>query len=415
MDSPLTCAAPMAHRQAEPSLDPVILKRRWVNQADRYWWAWPILTLATPLLLLLFMLVGVWPGGSTEDPEAWRRALELLWERLRKPELRDFWLHTVAMTALSAVGLWAVVTILPRQRLVITADTLSWRLPLPAWSPIKQAGWTIKLTDIVAAKLVKPPFASGGAMTHLELTVKRMPRQLQPAMWVAEDHQERMRPGLLSAWKLMRTAMTTAELLQTPLCTALTARGVHIDDLPLARSARGTGFALESNPATLGVTGAVLACLFYTPIDLLVYSEQYATTPPFALMAICGLVACAAGAAYLANSDAPRAVSIGLAVMLGLTAAAASAPAMLRVNALTDDVGIQPVTYYRTEINRFAPVSDTGWPEIELPQPSYWLLQEEGTQRQIHIRRGGLGLYQMNLDNINAELRSYFQGRRNGD
>ena len=33
-------------------------------------------------------------------------------------------------------------------------------------------------------------------------------------------------------------------------------------------------------------------------------------------------------------------------------------------------------------------------------------------EREIHIRRGGLGIYQINLDNINAELRSYFQGQR---
>ena len=399
----------MAHRSHAP-VEPLVLKRRLMDQSSRYWWLWLLLMFVVPLLLVLLIVAGVWPG-ATDDPEAWAEALELLWDKLNDPESRRFWWQTALATALSAVSLWATATVLPQQRLILTADTLSWRLPLPSWLPINTAGWTIKLTDITAAKLVKPPFgSSGGAMSHLELTVKRFPRVLQPMIWVPEDYRENERPGLLATWKLLRKTMTNDEHLRTPLCAGLIERGVHIDDLPVAH--RPAGFRLESNPATLAVTVAVGACLVYTPLDLMFYGEHYATEPPFGWMVICGLVACGLAGAYLANSDVPKGVAIGLAMTFGVTAGAASAPGMLRVNAMTDDVGLQTVTYYKVAANRFKPRFGGDWPDIELPQPSYWFLQEEGTEREIHIRRGGLGIYQINLDNINAELRSYFQGQR---
>ena len=400
----------MAYR-SKPEPETLVLKRRLVDQANPQWWLWLALFALLPVLLIV-LLAAAGLADQEWDGATWRQFIEVLRKTLDEPDTRDFVWQGLGVSLLSAVGVWGSVTLLPRQRLVLTHDSLTWRLPLPDWLPVHELKWTVRLEDIVSARLIKPPFGASGAMSHLELAGKGMPRQFQVAMWVREDHVERERSGLFAMFRLMRQQLTPTQLLVTPLCEGLQARGIEIDPLGGPRTLGDGGFKLESNPATLAVTVAVLGCLVYTPLDLMLFAERYATTPPYGWMVICGLGGFVLAGAYLVNSEAPRAIAFGLAVMLGIGVGAASGPGMLRVNAWTDQVGIQNVTYYRVGANRFAPLAGGDWPEIELPQPDYWFFQEEDIERQISIRRGGLGFCQIDLANIIEELRNYNLSQR---
>ena len=400
----------MAYR-SKPPPETLVLKRRLVEQANSRWWLLLALLAALPVLLIVLMAAA---GLSDQewDSATWRQFIEVLWKTLQEPDTRNYIWQGLGVSLLSAVGVWGSVTLLPRQRLVLTRDALIWRLPLPDWLPVHELKWTLRLEDIRSARLIKPPFGASGPLSHLELMGKGMARQFQVAMWVTEDHVEPQRSDLFAMFRLMRQKLTPNQLLATPLCEGLQARGIEIDPLGGPRALGDGGFKLESNPATLATTVAVVGCLVYTPLDMMFFAERYATTPPYGWMVVCGLGAFILAGAYLANSDAPRGVAFGLAATLGVCVGAASAPGMLRVNAWTDQAGIQSVTYHRVGANRFAPVAGGDWPEIELPQPDYWFFQDEGIERQISIRRGGLGFCQINLANIIEELRDYNLSQR---
>lgn len=162
-------------------------------------------------------------------------------------------------------------------------------------------------------------------------------------------------------------------------------------------------YDLFKNPFCVATLVFLSLLLAYYVFDSLPLGETYVAGFPYGLFAVAG-----AGCALLVYAinffgGVPRIITLGLAVTAAVAGLMAAHPALLRINAMTDDGAIQMVEYVRTTQNHFDPL-EGGWPAIDMIGRHYWLVVPGEVSRNIPIRRGGLGFYQADLTEIRFEL-----------
>ena len=391
----------------------IVLKQRYSETTGTtLWWLFGFV-LTAPIVMIGYVVMVCYPdSGPVTEWSSWEPALSAYWDQLRERFSLGSIVQTAITLGISVPVLYGVAYVLPKQRLIISGGTLRWHVPVPEWLAFVKHGWSLDLKDVSRARLKSAPFASEAAVI-LELQTNERTRQLPPALWI-EESAPADRPTLMGSWGMMRTRPNRSRVLETPLCAALLDAGVTIEGLE-DRTHAGTGegltFDLDTNGATRVIAGLIVGLLCYGLADTMFYAEEYVTGPPLRWLVAVGLFSAAFGFVCLKNNEAPTLVSLTLSGLLGLMVAGASWPGILRVNAATDSRGLQTVTYYRVAGNRFEPLEDSSWPPVSLPEPAYWFFQEEGIERSVKIRQGGLGLYQVRLDDIRAEIRDYYRNR----
>lgn len=166
--------------------------------------------------------------------------------------------------------------------------------------------------------------------------------------------------------------------------------GVHVYDL-------------FKNPFCIATLAFLSLLLAYYVFDSLPLGETYVAGFPYGLFAIAG-IGCSL-LVYAVNhfGGVPRIITLGLAGTAAVAGLFAAHPALLRINAMTDDSTVQVVQYVRMTQNHFDPVNGE-WPAINMIGRQYWLLVPGDVSRDIPIRKGGLGFYQADLTNIRFEL-----------
>lgn len=162
-------------------------------------------------------------------------------------------------------------------------------------------------------------------------------------------------------------------------------------------------YDLFKNPSCIATLVFFSALLSYYVVDSLPLGETYVAGFPYVLFAFAA--AGCAGLVYVVNhlSGVPRLITLGLAGTAAVVGLMAAHPALLRINAMTDDGSMQVVEYVRMTQNHFDPVVGD-WPAIDMIGRKYWLVVPGEVIRDIPIRRGGLGFYQADLTNIRYEL-----------
>jgi len=114
---------------------------------------------------------------------------------------------------------------------------------------------------------------------------------------------------------------------------------------------------------------------------------------------------------WLLSAKVPRPETLGLSLLLGITAGVALYPGLLRVNEATDDEGLRTYDYRLTEYVVFSPV-DSNLPVLNFPKDAdYWGQFKLGTTHRFELRKGGLGFYQVNMEPVHAKMHEYFVGR----
>ena len=167
--------------------------------------------------------------------------------------------------------------------------------------------------------------------------------------------------------------------------------------------------ALEANARTLIALTILAALASYTLTDLVKNSETYATQPPYGWFAFGGLLVAILVTHWLRNGKIPLPESVVLGVLLGAIFGAALYPALLRVNQLTDAVGMGRYIYRLEADGSLAPLQ-AGPPTLSFPRfADYWASFKVGSVHEFNLRRGGLGFYQIDMAPVNKAMRRYFR------
>lgn len=149
----------------------------------------------------------------------------------------------------------------------------------------------------------------------------------------------------------------------------------------------------------------------YGLIDLVYNTEDYLLAPPETEFFVIGGVTMLVALIFLVRNNIPRMVSIGLSLMLGWAGYFASYAGILRINQFFDDTGLRNHTYVISDHNTLNPV-ESGLPEFGVDSAAFWK-QPPGTRITVSIRKGGLGLYQMDKEVIYGQMRHWYCIQRN--
>ena len=158
---------------------------------------------------------------------------------------------------------------------------------------------------------------------------------------------------------------------------------------------------------------ALLVLLGYALADTFIFkTEVYAGEPPVEIYVAGGLLVAAAAAFLLFRARLPLYVCILLPVMFGLAFAAASHPALLRINQLTDMSGLARYIYVRQEDGRYLP-ENIGLPSLSRDYPpDYWAQFSPDSTYEFELRKGGLGFWQLSEVPLKEAYHDYYETQR---
>jgi hypothetical protein len=289
---------------------------------------------------------------------------------------------------------------------------------LPEALRFLQPSWSLQWSQLRELR-VAVPGATYQHLTLFEFNAGQVKRRLQQALlWVPVDAtgqaafpEEPAKKERFFTFRLS-TPDSSEEMLRrverSPIVRYTKQAGVKVSITGI----RPPGFALESNRHTLAAAILGIALLVYGVADIALYDESYAVAPPLGLFALGGVVAALAGMLWLAFAGAPRAETLGLALLLGGATGLALYSGALRLNEATDSEGLHTYEYRLTRYSVFEPV-DPKLPPLDFSDfTDYWGQFKLGTIHRFELRKGGLGFYQVNLAPVRERMRAYFRGEK---
>jgi hypothetical protein len=318
--------------------------------------------------------------------------------------------------AVAVAHLWYTHRAMKLERIFVDASGLRFRSPLPERLRFLQPDWSLAWSQVRGARVVVPRGLPYPNVAVLELDLGSTKRKLpQVALWAAltpsgepiEEHRSAWRQRLFSGAPDRQELISVLEA--APLVRYARRAGVAVE---IGTSSRvGSGWSLENNRHAIGAALAVLIVLGYGVLDLAVNKESYVADPAFALFAVAGAAVALAGMAWLSSSGVPRFETLGLSLLLGGATAFALYPGALRLNQISDTVGLRAYEYRLTSYVVFAPL-EPGLPELHLParDADYWGRFKLGSVHRFELRKGGLGFYQVDMAPVHARMRAYFTG-----
>jgi len=272
--------------------------------------------------------------------------------------------------------------------------------------------WSAKWNDITRAYFRKKKGAYGlGSIELVLATYRGEEHKLRPYLWVDTAVSEPASPWrALSRIQSMKPPELHRAILESPIMRFVAAR------LPRFETEAGWDkvafpYALEANRRALAALALCAALMAYAITDLVINQETYAFRPPYSTLALLGVIVALIAGRWLSGADMPSAERAGLAIVLGATFAGALYPGLLRINQLTDGVGLRTYLYQLQRDGSLAPLQ-TGPPELRfLRYADYWSSFSAGSLHEFRLRRGGLGFYQVDMAPVNEAMRAYFRNQ----
>jgi hypothetical protein len=289
------------------------------------------------------------------------------------------------------------------ERLVLDETGITYESAVPAFLP----GWHYFWTEIRSAELVIPKLVAPN-LVSIELDAGERKRRVH-GVWAPEGTVLAVMTS--SGWGLKNSSALADELAReleaSPLVQYLRSRGIPIR----RKSARISGFALESHRATWIGTLAFLSLVAYTVGDLFLNAEVYAVEPPLVLFVLAGFAAAMACVVLIGRYPLPRMEAWALSLLLGGAVGVALYPALLRLNQITDADGLKPYQFTLVEHVLLRP-DNRELPEIRFRgYPEYWQQFRVGTKHELVLRRGGLGFWQLDRAPLHARMREFYVGK----
>ena len=296
------------------------------------------------------------------------------------------------------------------ERLVLTDSGIRYQSALPKALQFLMPEWSAKWNDITRAYFRKKKGAYGpGSIELVLITYRGEESKLRPYLWV-----DPAGPQPESSWQALRKIQTMnptdlrRAILDSPVVRFAAPR---LPRFEIAKSWEKVPFpyALETNRRALAALMVCAALVAYGFADIVINQETYASRPPYAFFALLGVVAALIAGRWLGGESVPRAERVGLAIILGATFGAALYPGLLRINQLTDRVGLQTYLYQLQRDGSLAPLQ-TGPPDLNFPRyADYWSSFSAGSLHEFRLRKGGLGFYQVDMTPINDAMRKHFR------
>lgn len=167
---------------------------------------------------------------------------------------------------------------------------------------------------------------------------------------------------------------------------------------------------VQSSPQAIALAAGMVGCIVYAIGEIYFWlNEYYAGPPPHAAFVVVGAIGAAIAWASFVPGLRRSTEARAIAVLFGFGVALASYPLILRVNAWTDRGGLRSYEYELGADDRWMPVaSETPTLTFDLGS-GYWRQFEPGARKSFRLRRGGLGIYQVDMAPIYAEQRAYYR------
>lgn len=370
-----------------------------------------LISLGVLLLLVVPVLTYLLVAKMIGSDRGWTGAFQFVYERFHRDPFRG--LMYVLLLLVLVLQLAFLLSAYLRERLILSPEGIRYVSPMPGWLHFLLPGWFLRWDQVQTASISLAGAARGPRGPVLVLEGAGRQHRVYPWLWV--DDATPVDTSLTIAWRRLISAGPSAIEAAVDDSPVMRYIAINRPNLQLERGAANAEpvFALESNPQTLFVVIAFFVFGFYALIDgLFVRSEVYTETPFYTAFIAIGLLVALVVWRWLARGEVPRAEAIALAVMLGLSVAAAAHPGALRVNAMTDSVGLQTYKYVRTTNGDYRPI------QSELPVLTftsyldYWTSFADGSVYEFQLRKGGLGFYQLNMKPVNDAMRDYYQTYR---
>ncbi len=364
-----------------------------------------LLVVLTAAAGLLFFLLA---RKSDPNPD-WEYIARFAWQRLSEDPLAMLAVIIAPFAALSFA--YYAYGARNRQRVTLTETGIEYRSAFAGSLNIMQRDWSLQWAEVQRAQVSRLFPLTGAHLTALTLDNGVRLRRLLLYPWVDPTHY---RPRALRAEmhhlsRLQRGA-TLEGITDSPLLSFIAQR---VPQLRVEMNVEGsTAYPLEKNPTAVVFAIGFFLLTFYAIGDTFFgLDETYAARAYYELYAIVG--ALCAGFAYIAlrNADVPKFERSVVSILVGVAAACAMYPLLLRLNQYTDNGGIHPSAYRIGADSAFLPLAP-GLPVLRFDRyRDLWVRCSPATPFEFELRRGGLGFHQIGKSSIRRAVRSVHDGK----
>lgn len=365
---------------------------------------WTLVLLAVVAVVTGLVLTRVFPLEGID----WGEVLRHAWRSLA----RDAWdlLFFIAAALVSLAQLIYIKRARRLERMILTDTEIRYQSALPRALQFLLPEFSAKWDEITRAYFRKKRGVYGpGSIELVLVTYRGDERKLRPYLWVnpAESNEESPIRALHKIYS-MKAAELRRGILDSPVVRFVRA---HLPRFEAESSWDKLTFPyeLETNRRALIALALMSTLMTYGLTDSVLNEETYAARPPYGFFALLGVIVALIAGRWMRAGNIPYAERVGVAIVLGATFGAALYPGLLRINQLTDRVGLQTYLYQLQRNGSLAPLQ-TGPPDLIFPRyADYWSAFSVGSLHEFRLRRGGLGFYQVDMAPINDAMRDYFQ------
>lgn len=171
-------------------------------------------------------------------------------------------------------------------------------------------------------------------------------------------------------------------------------------------------FHLQSQPASLVATVLFVALVLYASFDhlmervALVGDHRWLTAIALALIPMALLLS-----PVFRRSRLPPREVLMLPLLLGFAAGLATIPLLKRIDRWSGDGVFSDTAYFHDGGCLFKPVQ-SGTPDLRIVNADEFCAQlHPGAEQSFYLRRGGLGLWQVDYDGLRRQIYAFHQGR----
>ena len=301
------------------------------------------------------------------------------------------------------------------ERLILTSSGIRYVSAFPEPFDFLSPGWFIRWDQVTHARLDRARFGLDPVLSPLTLVTRTRKRRLRPLFWVNPDTWKPVIKRRFGFPVKPGVAEQLEKLVNADLVEYVRA---HVTGMEMnagtGDKAANQSFKLEDNPWSGGISVALLVLLGYALVDtFMLKTEVFAGEPPIEIYVVAGLLVACVAAFLSFRARLPMYICILLPAMIGIAFAAASHPALLRINQLTDTSGLAAYSYVRQADGRYLP-EDVGPPPVSMDYPpEYWAQFSPGSTHQFELRKGGLGFWQLSEVPLKEAYFDYFETLRN--
>jgi hypothetical protein len=358
------------------------------------------------------LLWGFFPEVLTWNGADWAEAWHRMWEKTK-----HIGVWSMGQIALPAVSLLQIIYshyMQKHERLTLTRTGIAYHSPLPEPLQWFRPSWTLPWPDILSVELKPSKHVPSPMRAKLVIDARTQKRYIMPFQWIDPTDDEPFDGWTLTRALCRRDPQWLRDtLLNAPVLQHLVAAEIRVDVGAVTRQ-ETDGFSLASNPHSLAAVLLLFTLMAYAGTDWILNEETYAGRPLYAYYVGTGLVMAGISALWLLRAKVPTVESVSVAMLLGAAVGIALYPGLLRINQLSDPAGLRAYEYVLQEDLSLLP-SDPALPTCRFDDmPEYWQQFAVGSVHTLHVRKGGLGFYQVDMAPVYEHTRHYYQQQQSG-